>query len=352
MQRTADRRLAFTLAILAVAGIVLASCSSPSPSASAPNEPSVAPGGTPPAVSPTAAVAARESAPATLSWVELEDAPLARLEMATAAHGGQIWLAGGLSPLGEAVNEVEAFDPATDEWSSGPPLPTGIHHAALVSDGDRLILVGGYIGSSFSQPSDLVLTLDEGADAWQPGPPLPEPRGAGAAAWDGERVVFAGGVGPGGVSADVFVLAEGSWMRIGAMPRTREHLAAASDGDGRTWLLGGRIGGLDANLADVDLVLDSAITALTPLPTPRGGVAAFYLPALGACLTGGEAPEGALTTVECSAPDGSVAALTPMHVPRHGHGAGVVDGTAYVLLGGPTPGLSTHASAERLEAER
>src|SRR5687767_321186 len=47
------------------------------------------------------------------AWTELADAPLARLEMAVAAHDGRIWLAGGLSLLGEAVSEVEVFDPSS-----------------------------------------------------------------------------------------------------------------------------------------------------------------------------------------------------------------------------------------------
>lgn len=283
------------------------------------------------------------------AWTVLADAPLARLEMATAAHDGRIWLAGGLSPLGEAVAEVEIFDPASGEWTSGPLLPTGVHHAALVSDGDRLLLIGGYLGATFGQPTDIVLALADGADVWEPGPSLPDPRGAGAAAWDGTRVVYAGGVGPGGVSGDVFALTDGAWDRIGAMPRAREHLAAASDGDGRTWLLGGRVGGLDSNLGDVDMVEGTEITPLGPLPTPRGGVGAFFLPGLGACLTGGETPNGALRTVECVTADGAASSGPEMIVERHGHGAAVVDGIAYVLLGGPVPGLSAHASVERLD---
>lgn len=269
--------------------------------------------------------------------------------MATAAHDGRIWMAGGLSQLGEAVAEVEIFDPASGEWSSGPGLPTGVHHAALVSDGERLLLVGGYVGSGFNAPTDIVLALPGGADAWEEAPSLPDPRAAGAAAWDGSRLVYAGGVGRGGVSGDVFALADGTWERLGAMPRAREHLAATSDGEGRTWLLGGRVGGLDGNLGDVDLVEGGTITALEPLPTPRGGVAAFFLPAIGACLTGGEAPAEALRTVECVAADGVARAAPDMTLLRHGHGAAVVDGVAYVVLGGPTPGLSAHASVERFD---
>jgi hypothetical protein len=279
----------------------------------------------------------------------LEDAPLARLEMATAAHAGRIWLAGGLSPLGEAVSEVEVFDPGTGAWTSGPSLPTGVHHSALVSDSERLWLIGGYVGASFSAPTDIVLLLEEGADAWVEGPPLPAARAAGAAAWDGARMVYAGGVGAGGVAADVFVTDDGTWTDIGAMPRPREHLAATSDGEGRTWLLGGRVGGLDANLPDVALVEGATISPLDPLPTARGGVAAFYLPGVGACLTGGEAPTEAFTAVECVTDDGEIRSLEPMGVARHGHGAAVVDGTAYVVMGGPTPGLSAHRSVERLD---
>jgi non-specific serine/threonine protein kinase len=302
-----------------------------------------------PAIRAPDATATSSPVAGTAAWTELPDAPLARLEMATTAHDGRIWMAGGLSPLGEAISEVEVFDPATDEWTSGPPLPTAIHHAALVSDGDRLLLIGGYLGSSFNQPTDIVLALADGAESWEPGPSLPDARGAGAAAWDGSRVVYAGGVGVGGVSGDVFALVGDAWELMGAMPRAREHLAAASDGEGRTWLLGGRVGSLESNLGDVDLVEGDAVTPLPPLPTSRGGVGAFHLPGLGACLTGGEAPDRAFRTVECVDADGTVTTASDMLVERHGHGAAVVDGAAYVVLGGPVPGLSAHASVERLD---
>src|SRR3990170_2456118 len=140
-------------ALALASALVLGACtvSSPEPSPSATD---AAPSSGAPASQLPSAPAA--SAPATGAWTELPDAPLARLEMAVAAHNGRIWLAGGLSQLGEAVSEVEVFDPSSGEWSSGPALPTGIHHAALVSDGERLLLIGGYIGASFNTPTDIV----------------------------------------------------------------------------------------------------------------------------------------------------------------------------------------------------
>ena len=285
----------------------------------------------------------------TAAWERIADAPFARLEMATAAHGGRIWLAGGLSPLGEALTDVEVLDPATGEWSDGPSLPSGVHHAALVSDGSRLLLIGGYLGSSFSLPTEIVLVLADGDDTWREGPPLPDQRAAGAAAFDGDRVVYGGGVGVGGVAGDIYALDGDAWDRIGGMRVAREHLAATSDEAGRTWLLGGRVGGLEGNLGTVELVEGDSITELESLPTPRGGVAAFYDADLGACLTGGEAPDRAYTTVECIGASGAPTTLAELNEPHHGHGAVVVDGVAYVLLGGPQPTLSAGPVVETLD---
>ena len=36
--------------------------------------------------------------------------------------------------------------PATGDFADGPALPEPMHHAALVSDGTDLWLLGGYLG--------------------------------------------------------------------------------------------------------------------------------------------------------------------------------------------------------------
>ena len=325
-----------------IAGVALAACTTTMPTPSATLAPSTAPSLTSgSSTEPTA------SSTAAATWKREADAPFARLEMAVAAHDGRIWLAGGLSPFGEALTDVEVFDPASGEWSDGPALPGGVHHAALASDGQRLLLIGGYLGSAFNRPTDIVLVLADGGEAWEPGPALPEPRAAGAAAWDGSRVVYAGGVGE-GIEADVYALEGDAWQPVGEMREAREHLAAVSDLGGRTWLMGGRVGGLTSNLGTVELVEAGSIEFLGGLPTPRGGVAAFHVPGLGACLSGGEAPDRAYTTVECMATDGTVTELPELLEPHHGHGAAVVGGVAYVLLGGPEPSLSAGSTVETL----
>lgn len=283
-------------------------------------------------------------------WSAVGDAPFARLEMATAVLDGRLWLAGGLTPEGGVVDALSIFDPAAGGWANGPALPEAVHHAAMASDGERLYLVGGYLGSTGEPTADVHL-LDPATGSWTSGAPLPEPRAAGALAFDGERLVYGGGVGPGGVRGEIYALEGDAWVEVGEVVRPREHLAAASDGAGRVWLMGGRQGGLDRNVGDVELVEGGEVTLIASV-TARGGVAAFFAPAMGACLTGGEAPSFALATVECVDAAGRVTALPDMTQRRHGHGAGVVDGVAYALLGGEIQGLHASTSIESLLLEQ
>ncbi|HEY3071709.1 MAG TPA: kelch repeat-containing protein [Candidatus Limnocylindrales bacterium] len=294
----------------------------------------------------------RSPTPGEATWVLRPSAPVALTEVAAAAHQGRVWVAGGLDSGGKASSRVLAFDPASGHWSDGPALPTGVHHAALVSDGASLWLLGGYLGGTFDRPTASVLRLDEGPARWIEDEPLPAARAAGAAAWDGRRIVYAGGVGPTGAAGDVFArgTAGSGWRRIGSLGVAREHLAAAGNGSGSVMFLGGRRGDL-GNLAEGDEVRGDEVRRVpAAVPTARGGVAAFFTPSLGFCLVGGEGPAGTFGDVECaSANEGAHARSLPgLRVPRHGLGASVVDGVAYALLGGRSPGLFVSDVVESL----
>jgi non-specific serine/threonine protein kinase len=287
-----------------------------------------------------------------MTWDTLDDAPFARIEAAAAAHDGEIWLAGGLNADGSATEETWRYDPTGGTWSPGPALPDALHHAAMVSTGEALLLIGGYRGASFSVPVDQVLRLMPDAAGWVADEPLPEPRAAGAAAWDGERIVYAGGVRGGGAVSDGVLGWDGErWFTIGAMASPREHLSATSDGVGRVWLLGGRSLSLDTNVGTVEIVEGSLVARVAQLPTPRGGAAAFHLPEVGACLAGGEEPSGAFDVVECIDDGLDVVRLSDMAGPRHGHAAAVLDGVVYVLLGGPEPLLTVSGTVQRLASD-
>lgn len=285
------------------------------------------------------------------AWEPLAEAPLALSEVAAAPLGGQVWTAGGFTADGEATARVQVLDPTFASWSDGPDLPQAVHHAALVATGQALYLVGGYAGSGFDAPTAAVHRLDLAVGSWEAGPPLPAPRAAGAAAWDGERIVYGGGVGPDGLAGEVFVLDGDAWVGIGTLSQPREHLAAAGDGQGRTWFLAGRTAGLDTNLGTVDLVEGATITTIGSLPTPRGGVAGFWSAGTGVCALGGEDPDRTYSEVECIDAEGVVQTLPSLEAPRHGLGAVVVDGGAYAVLGGPEPGLTVSGVVEALRLD-
>jgi hypothetical protein len=287
-----------------------------------------------------------------LAWQELDPAPVALIEAAAAGHAGEIWLAGGLEADGSATAGTWRFDPASGSWTPGPSLPEAVHHAALVSTGEELLLIGGYRGSSFSDPRATVLRLLPGGAGWVEDAPLPEERAAGAAAWDGARIIYAGGVRGGGAVSDGVLAWDGErWFALGEMSQPREHLSAASDGAGRVWLLGGRTLTLDTNLGSVEYVEGNLVARVAELPTPRGGAAAFYLPGVGACLAGGEQVSGAYDLVECIGDDLAVVRLPDMPGARHGHAAVIADGAVYVLLGGPEPLLTVSDTVQRLSAD-
>jgi hypothetical protein len=282
-------------------------------------------------------------------WTTRAAAPISRTEVAAGTLGGRIWVVGGMAESGAPQGEAAVYDPVADRWSAGPSLPEPVHHAAAAGDGTRLWVAGGYVGTGGSQrPTAAVWMIDSVNGRWTAGPALPSPRGAGALAWDGRRLLFAGGVGPDGVAADVFALADNQWRRLGELSPGREHLAAASDGNGTTWFLAGRLGGLATNRADVDVVVGDRVAHAGAVPTARGGVAGFAAPGLGGCVAGGEQPSGTFDNVECITAAGETATLPPLRLRRHGLGAAAVDGTVFVLLGGPEPGLTVSDTTQAL----
>lgn len=351
------------MAIAAVAALVLAACGTDEPTA---ETPAPSPAETTPAATSTAAPGTEPPAPAPTptgtpdarvpgnAWERAPDAPIELTEVAGAAHQGRLWVAGGFRADSSASDTVLIYDPVTGEWSEGPPIPVGVHHAALVSTGDRLVLLGGYAGDgfeSFNNPVADVWGLDGEDGDWQAMVPLPEARGAGAAAWDGARILFGGGIGPARLAADVYALVGDAWETVGQLDGPREHLAAASDGAGRTWFLGGRRGGMESNTGRVEMVEGSEITLLDIELTARGGVGGFWIGSAGACLVGGERPGGTFPLVECVTDDGETVALPPLSLARHGLAVAVLDDAVYVVLGGDVPGLFVTAVVERLPLE-
>ena len=285
-------------------------------------------------------------------WFAVAPAPLDLTEVAAAGFAGSVWVVGGLDTRGQAARDVQVYDPNFDTWAPGPELLEPLHHASLVSTASKLWVIGGFRGPGYDAPTAQVWVLDSATGDWAEGPALPEARAAGAAAWDGDRIVFGGGVGSDREPrADVFAFHDGAWEVVTKLSHPREHLGAASDGKGTVWFMGGRRGSLATNSSLVEVLQGKELRAGPSLPTPRGGVGAFWAPQTGACLLGGESSAGTYSVGECVDANGKVRTLPAMTQPRHGLGVALVDGIVYAAVGGPVPGLSATAIVEALHLE-
>jgi len=136
-------------------------------------------------------------------WQKVEQ-PFQRRALTAAAHGGKVYVVGGLNPKSETELTVNVYDPKAGTWAEGPPLPgeksNGFTPASAVAGG-RLYVT----------PADgkLYRLADKG-DRWDQAGQVREPRFVArmVAAPDGRLVVIAGAA-PGTLLASVEVLAAG-----------------------------------------------------------------------------------------------------------------------------------------------
>ncbi len=80
--------------------------------------------------------------PATDRWTTKSPMPSRRGGLASAVVGGVIHTFGGERRDGVFANH-EVYDPARDAWTVAAPMPTARHGLAAVAVGDRIFVIGG-----------------------------------------------------------------------------------------------------------------------------------------------------------------------------------------------------------------
>jgi len=107
--------------------------------------------------------------PATDGWTGVRARmPTARSAVAWGVFGGRIFVAGGEfqdARMMAAFKAVEAYDPASNQWSTMPSMPVARHGLAGAVVGDRLHLVSGDVqsagtGVAVESPEHDALRLD------------------------------------------------------------------------------------------------------------------------------------------------------------------------------------------------
>jgi non-specific serine/threonine protein kinase len=280
--------------------------------------------------------------------------PTARQNMAATVLDGTIWVVGGLGVGSTGSRRVEGYDPVINSWKAGPDLPVRLHHEMVVTYKGELVVIGGWIPKGSDPSAEVsagVFALRGGS--WVRLPSLHRPRAAGAAAVVGDRIVVVGG--QDGRLVDTTEVFDGKRWDTGAnIPTPREHLAAVSDGD-FVYAVGGRALSPDKNsdaLERYDPGTDRW-QRLPDMPTPRGGLGAAisegHLFALG-----GETATRVLGEVESYSIARKAWSTAPsMRTPRHGIAVATIEHSLYSLGGAPHPGhASASATAEVLRLRR
>ena len=179
----------------------------------------------------------------TREWRERTRMPTARGAGVAVVLDGKIYVAGGRPPRGA---DFAVYDPAADTWRTLPDLPTPRNHLAGAAMGGKVYIVGGRFEAGFQSPqSDAVEIYDPVTNAWSRGAPMPKPRGGinGLEAY-GCLHVF-GGEGnfgaPNGLHPehDVYNPVTNSWTSLGPMPIPVHGVTGAVFLSGLIYLPGG-----------------------------------------------------------------------------------------------------------------
>jgi N-acetylneuraminic acid mutarotase len=130
------------------------------------------------------------------SWTTLPPLSAARDHGAGLAVDGIFYAIGGRGgSIGAHVESVDAFDPAKGTWSPRTPMPTSRGGAAAAVAKGRIVVAGGEgNGNAATGVFAEVEAYDPASDTWTSLPPMKTPRhGTGAATIDGVVFVPGGG---------------------------------------------------------------------------------------------------------------------------------------------------------------
>lgn len=100
-----------------------------------------------------------------------------------------IHFVGGVGPSGLAPDHW-VYNPTTNLWTTRAPLPMPVDAAVARTVGNRLYIIGG---GSAAGPTGAVQIYDPTTDAWSTGAPMPTARLSTASGVIGRRILVAGG---------------------------------------------------------------------------------------------------------------------------------------------------------------
>jgi Kelch motif protein len=133
-------------------------------------------------------------------WTLKAPRPTYRTRFASAAVNGLLYVIGGSGQIGngpgsmgnsvETKSHVEIYDPATNSWSTGAPMPTALSESRACVVGTQIYVFGGTNGTNY-QPS--ILMYNTASSSWTAKSPMRITRYAFDCATVDGKVFFVGG---------------------------------------------------------------------------------------------------------------------------------------------------------------
>ena len=153
---------------------------------------------------------------------------------------GVPWFANCLT--GTVTNITQIYDPATDSWSLGAPMPTARYSLTAIHAGCALYAIGGLLNKPLEPNS--------------PGNPTND-------------VAF----GPSTATVEVYEPADNRWIAAPSLLQPRADFAAAFVGH-QVWVLGG---GPQTQLSSTEYVTPAVVASAVPAPALPNGLNGWYV---------------------------------------------------------------------------
>ncbi len=285
-------------------------------------------------------------------WTVEAAVPTALQGPAAGTINGKLYVAGGCcisnTPPFPRFNNLNIYDPGSNTWSSGPPIPLAIYGGANgVIDG-KLYVAGGQADQNNGNNVANLQVYDFATNVWSNNTPMPFASSGNAAGVIGGKLYVVGGYDPSNTSQvnvlRVYDPITDNWVIGAPMPTARAWVSAG--------VVNGilyAIGGMNSNNGTLNTVEAYDPTTDTwstkPLmPNARWGTAVGVINGI-IYIAGGYNGTNEVAIVDAYDPVANTWSTQPqMPTARYDAGSGVVNGIFYVVGGGTVPSNFNNAN--------
>lgn len=180
------------------------------------------------------------------TWTTAATMPTARTTLGAVEVDGLIYAIGGYTQTG-VTGVVEVYNPQTDSWTTKAAMPTPRYGfgIAVASDGLIYTVGGQYDSSNFTDGMSVVVeAYNPATNTWSTKPSLPNGRYATAAAASNGTIYVTGGISVNPTellgTAIKYTPGDPSWTTVAdPMTTARDSHASAATSDGTVYAIGG-----------------------------------------------------------------------------------------------------------------